>query len=225
MIAAAACGRGEGFMAEIDHIVLGARTLAEGAAFVEQHLGAKPRPGGAHPGVGTHNLLLGLGKSCYMEIIAADPGQPEPAHPRPFDLDDPAVKVMLEAEPRLLAWVARTPALDAVIARLGPRGGAIRPMQRGDLRWRMAFPPQRQDMDNLIPALIQWEGESAATHIPDSHCRLLHLEAEHPESDALRQALAERGLTEALQLRQSPHARLVARLRRADGTEVALSSG
>ena len=49
-------------MAEIDHIVLGARTLAEGAAFVEQHLGVKPRPGGKHEGFGTHNMLLGLGK-------------------------------------------------------------------------------------------------------------------------------------------------------------------
>jgi catechol 2,3-dioxygenase-like lactoylglutathione lyase family enzyme len=214
-----------GGMAEIDHIVLGARTLAEGAAFVERHLGATPRPGGTHPGVGTHNLLLGLGRSCYLEIIAADPGQPEPAHPRPFDLDDPAVKVMLDAEPRLLAWVARTQTLDAVIDRLGPRGGTIRPMQRGALRWRMAFPPQRQDMDNLIPALIQWEGESAAADIPDSHCRLLHLEAEHPEIDALRQSLAERGLGTALQTRHSPHARLVAKLRRPDGSDVALSSG
>jgi len=212
-------------MAELDHIVLGARTLAEGAAFIERQLGVAPSPGGAHPGVGTHNLLLGLGPACYLEIIAADPGQPAPAHPRPFDLDEPSVKVMLEAEPRLLGWVARTPALDAVIARLGPHGGPIMPMQRGALRWRMAFPPQRQDMDNLIPALIQWEGESAARRIPDSHCRLALLEAEHPESDALRGALAERGLESALQLRHSPHARLVARLRRPDGAEVALSSG
>ena len=211
-------------MAEIDHIVLGANTLEQGAAFIEQHLGVRPGKGGRHEGRGTHNMLLGLGPSCYLEVIAPDPGQPAPAHPRPFDLDNPGVRMMLEAEPRLLAWVARTPALDAVVARLGPRAGEVQEMQRGDLRWRMAFPPQRQDMNNLIPALIQWQGEGASSRIPDSHCRLVALEAEHPEAEAVKAALAERGLEEALRIRRSPHARLLARLRRPDGTEVALSS-
>ncbi|MFX5918426.1 VOC family protein, partial [Acinetobacter baumannii] len=94
--------------------------------------------------------------------------------------DDPAIHTMLEAEPRLLAWVARTPALDAVVARLGPRAGDVKAMKRGDLSWRMAFPPQRQDMDNLVPALIQWDGRSAAQHLKDSQVRLIALEAEHP---------------------------------------------
>ncbi|RYI99050.1 MAG: VOC family protein [Acetobacteraceae bacterium] len=212
-------------MAEIDHIVLGARTLAEGAAYVEQHLGVKPRKGGVHAGYGTHNMLLGLGKTTYLEVIAPDPDQPTPQHPRLFDLDDPAVKLMLEAGPCLVGWVARTPVLDAVIARLGPRGGEVMSMSRDKLAWRMAFPPQRQDMNNLIPALIQWQTDSAALHLPDSHVRLLALEAEHPEADAVRDALAERGLETVLNVRQSPHARLLARFKRADGTEVALSSG
>ncbi|MFC7538541.1 VOC family protein [Siccirubricoccus deserti] len=153
-------------MAEIDHIVLGARTLEEGAAFVVQHLGVKPKPGGRHEGFGTHNMLLGLGRGCYLEVIAPDPEQPAPAHPRPFDLDDPGLRMALEAEPRLIAWVARTPVLDAVVARLGPRAGEVKSMSRGDLSWRMAFPPQRQDMDNLIPALIQWQGR-----VPPPDCR------------------------------------------------------
>lgn len=213
-------------MAEIDHIVIGARTLEEGAAFVRSHLGADPVAGGVHEGVGTHNMLLGLGTECYLEVIAPDPAQPEPPHPRPFDLDEPAMRQMLEAGPRLIAYVARTPVLDAVAARLGPGGmGEVRSMRRGDLSWRMAFPPQRQDMDNLVPALIQWDaGASAATRLTDSGCRLVALEGEHPEAEAVRQALARRGLEEALRVRQSPHARLVARLRRGDGAEVTLAT-
>lgn len=98
-------------------------------------------------------------------------------------------------------------------------------MSRGDLSWRMAFPPQRQDMDNLVPALIQWTGEGASARLPDSHVRLLALEAEHPDAEAVQGALAERGLETVLKLRRSPHARLLARFKRQDGTEVALSSG
>lgn len=212
-------------MAEIDHIVVGARTLEEGAAFVERLLGVRPGPGGAHEGAGTHNLLLGLGPDCYLEVIAVDPNQPDPAEARPFDLDQPDTRMMLEAEPRLLAYVARTTALDAVVARLGAsRGGKVREMRRGDLSWRIAFPPQRQDMDNLIPALIQWEGAGATGRLPDSGCRLVALEGEHPDAGAVRTALATRGLEEAVTIRQSPHIRLVARLRRADGREVALST-
>lgn len=212
-------------MAEIDHIVLGARTLEEGAAFVEQHLGVKPQPGGKHEGAGTHNMLLGLGPDCYLEIIAPDPSQPEPAHPRLFDLDDPATKTMLEAEPRLIGWVARTTAMDAVMARLGPRGGEMREMHRGDLSWRMALPPQRQDMDNLLPPMIEWRGERAGKRLRDSQFRLVELQAEHPEAEALKAALGERGLGETLVVKRGAHPRLVARLRGPDGREVTLTSG
>ncbi len=177
-------------MAEIDHIVIGAATLEQGARYIEETLGVKPSKGGVHPGVGTHNMLLGLGANCYLEIIAADPAQPEPAHPRPFDLDDAGLKTMLEAEPRLIAYVASTPALDAVVARLGAsHAGEIRTMSRGDLSWRMAFPPQRQDMENLIPPLIQWDGERAAKHIKDSGWRLTSLEGEYPDTQSLHGAL------------------------------------
>jgi hypothetical protein len=212
-------------MAEIDHIVLGARTLEEGAAFVERTLGVKPQPGGRHEGAGTHNMLLGLGPDCYLEVIAPDPDQPEPPHPRLFDLDDAATRTMLESEPRLLTWVARTTAMDAVMGRLGPRGGEVRDMHRGDLHWRMAVPPQRQDMDNLIPALIEWKGERAGKRLHDSHFRLLNLEGEHPEAEQVRAALGERGLGEAMVVKRGAHPRLIARLRGPDGAEVALTSG
>ncbi len=213
-------------MADIDHIVIGARTLADGAAFIEAHLGVAPLPGGQHAGVGTHNMLLGLGPDRYLEVIAIDPGQPQPAHPRPFDLDDPGVAMMLEAGPRLLGWVASTTALEAVVTRLGSGvAGEIKPWSRGTLSWRMAMPPQRQDMRNLIPSLIQWDdGKGAAPRLPDSGCRLLTLEAEHPEPDTLRASLAQRGLDEAVLIKASPHVRLIARLRLVDGQETVLTS-
>lgn len=212
-------------MAEIDHIVLGARTLEEGAAHVERVLGVKCQAGGVHQGAGTHNMLLGLGPDCYLEVIAADPNQPQPEHPRLFDLDDPSVKLMLEAGPVLVGWVARTTAMDALVARLGPRGGELREMRRGDLHWRMAIPPQRQDMDNLVPALIEWKGERAGRRLKDSHVRLLSLEAEHPEAEQVLAALADRGLEGAMRVRRGAHPRLVARLKGADGAEHVLASG
>ncbi len=213
-------------MAEIDHVVVGARTLDEGAEYVAAHLGVRPGPGGTHEGYGTHNMLLGLGRACYLEVIAPDPAQPAPPHPRMFDLDDPSMRLMLESGPRLLAWVARTPVLDAVVTRLGThQAGAVRAMRRGKLAWRFAAPPQRQDMSNLIPALIQWEdGKGAAPRLADSGVRLVSLEAEHPDVDSLRNALAQRGLEEALRLRRSPHPRLLARFTTAEGREVVLAS-
>jgi hypothetical protein len=134
--------------------------------------------------------------------------------------------MMLEAEPRLIAWVARTPVLDAVVTRLGTHhAGDIRPMSRGKLSWRIASPPQNQDMSNLIPSLIQWDdGKGAGPRLHHSGVRLVALEAEHPEVDGVRLALAGRGLEEAIRLRRSPHARLLARFTRADGTEAVLAS-
>ncbi len=212
-------------MAELDHVVVGARTLEEGAAWVEQHLGVHAQKGGVHEGAGTHNLLVGLGPAAYLEVIAPDPGQPDPKEPRLFDLDDPATHTRLQAGPSLVGWVARVSNMDALVARLGPRGGELREMRRGDLHWRMAVPAPRQDMDNLIPALIEWKGERASRRLKDSQLRLAALEAEHPEAEALAMALSERGLEDVLRPRRGPHPRLLVRLRKPDGGEVTLSSG
>jgi hypothetical protein len=214
-------------MAEIDHIVLGARTLEEGAEFLERELGLRPGPGGRHDGIGTHNLLLGLGPERYLEVIAPDPDQPDPPHPRPFGLDEPGLHTALDAGPRLIAWVAHTPVLEAVATRLGAsQAGEVRPWKRGRLSWRMAMPPGGQAMGGLIPALIQWDdGKGAAPKLPDSGLRLLALEAEHPDPDSLRSALLARGLEDAVRLRRSSHPRLLARLSRPDGSEVVLRGG
>lgn len=208
-------------MAEIDHLVIGAATLGEGADFVEALLGVRPGPGGVHEGAGTHNLLLGLGEGCYLEVIAPDPAQPDPALPRLFGLDDPALLRRLSARPGPIAWVARTSGLEALASRLGPAGlGNPRRMSRGNLSWLLASPPEGAGFDGLLPTLIDWGSGGPPTGLPDSGCRLVALEGEHPEAEALSAALRNRGLDAVLQPRRAAAARLLLRLRDAGGRMV-----
>ena len=42
----------------LDHLAVVAKTVEEGAAFVEAVLGVQPTRGGRHPEMGTHNQLM-----------------------------------------------------------------------------------------------------------------------------------------------------------------------
>ena len=171
----------------LDHLALSAITLGEGVAHAEAALGVALAPGGQHPHMATHNRLLGLG-DIYLEVIAADPSTPAPAWPRWFDLD------RFSGPPRLTSWIAACDDLEAELA-LGPDGlGLPVALSRGDLRWKMAVPPDgRLPFDDAFPALIQWQGAvHPVQRLPDTGVRLLRLEIAHPNAAALRRALAGR---------------------------------
>ena len=172
-------------MLTLDHIAVSTTILETGVQEVETALGLPLAPGGRHPAMGTWNRLLSLGPHEYFELIAVEPGATAPSQPRWFDLDN------FTGATRATTWICRCDDLDAALA-LAPRGaGTPWPLERGDLRWRMAVPPDgKLPFDGLFPALIQWEGEAhPAPRLPDSDVRLKRLELRSPDADALRTAL------------------------------------
>jgi hypothetical protein len=158
---------------ELDHLVVAARTLEEGGAWVEAKLGVAPAAGGKHPTMGTHNRLLRIGPREFLEVIAIDPEAPPPRRPRWFDLDSPQMRARLEEGPALIHWVERTPDLDAALRNYSEPVETLS-FSRGPYRWRMGVPRDgRRPGGGSLPTLIQWGGAlHPADALPESGCRL-----------------------------------------------------
>jgi hypothetical protein len=173
--------------ARVDHLVVAAHTLEQGAAWCERTLGVLPAPGGKHATMGTHNRLMAIGSAAfpraYLEIIAHDPDAPPPARPRWFGLDDAALQARLRERPRLLHVVARTDRLDAVLAVLAAQGldagsaaAAERASAHGLFRWRIAGRSDgRLQCGGALPTLIEWLGMHPTDHLPASGVALQSL--------------------------------------------------
>ena len=174
-------------MITLDHLVVAARTLEEGAAWVEQILGVATQPGGKHARMGTHNRLLNLGNSVYLEIIAIDPDGAKPIQPRWFALDSSAMQARLANGTALIHWVARSHDIERDAARSPVALGIIHAMERGDFRWRITIPADGHlPGDGLVPTLIQWDvDDHPAKRLPDSGCRLVSLRGSHPEYESM----------------------------------------
>jgi hypothetical protein len=154
---------------ELDHLVVGARTLEEGAAWVESKLGVPTVAGGKHALMGTHNRLLKLDAGRYLEVIAIDPDAPAPGRPRWFELDTPAMRDRLANGPALIHWVDRTDDLDSAL-RVYPDQVEVLSLSRGPYRWRMGVPRDgRFPARGSLATLIQWEGGlHPAAALPES---------------------------------------------------------
>lgn len=150
-----------------DHIAIATRDLNEGAAWLRDKLGVSPDPGGKHPLMGTHNMLLSLGPDEYLELIAFDPMATSQPQYRWFGLDD------FDGPPRLAGWVMRAD-LDHSPA---PAGTLTTALSRGDLHWRLTLPETGQMPDSgASPMLIDW-GDSShpSSMLPDLGLRLARL--------------------------------------------------
>ncbi|MDP2417676.1 MAG: VOC family protein [Hydrogenophaga sp.] len=196
--------------AQLDHLVVAARTLDEGVAWCTATLGVVPGPGGEHALFGTHNRLLRLhseqAPSAYLEIIAINP-QATPTRPpglkRWFDLDDPALQMHLSQHgPQLVHLVASVPHIDTATQALsalglerGPVLAASRPTPQGLLQWRISVRDDGQRLlGGALPTLIQWGNTHPTDAMPPSGIALRSLTLSHHEPSPLQQALTAIGL-------------------------------
>jgi hypothetical protein len=170
-------------------LVYATTDLARGIEQIDDLLGVRPTIGGRHLGRGTHNALVALGTDVYLEIIAADPDQPDPPTPRLFGLD--GLK-----EPRLATWAAKSRDLDGVRARAAASNILLGRITDGNRRradgvmlaWRYTDPATVVS-EGLIPFFIDWgESPNPALSAPQG-ARLVALRAEHPDPTTLRHRL------------------------------------
>ena len=185
---------------ELDHLVIAAASLEAGSAFVRERLGLEVQNGGRHERMGTHNKLLRLNASTYLEVIAVDPKGVTPAMPRWFGLDS------FEGPPRLAHWVVRLTDGDLEQVRL-PEHGLVHPMTRGAFSWSITVPSDGTlPGDGLIPTLIAWDAGSShpSAALEPSDCSLIKLQGTHPEADRIRLRLAALGIEDLIALETGP---------------------
>ena len=169
----------------VDHLVVAADSLAEGAEWVTDRLGVPTEPGGEHPAFGTHNRLLSLGPTDYLEILAINPAVEKPCAAYPLGLGLPEVQARLRRGPFLLTWVMRVADL---------AGEGVREVSRGEVRWR-AIP--RDDgalpLGGVMPAPIEWLTTPPWAALPDRGVRLAQLTLTTAAEAELRDGLGALG--------------------------------
>lgn len=198
--------------AQLDHLVIAARSLDEGVAWCEATLGVTPGPGGTHQLMGTHNRLLSIASAAfpkaYLEIIAIDPhASPTRAAglARWFDLDDAGLRARLANDgPRLIHFVARVNDAGAACCALadmrepihrGPLLEASRDTSDGLLQWKITVRDDGQRLfDGALPTLIEWGNAHPADAMHGSGVTLTALRIAHPQAATLMVASDEIGL-------------------------------
>ena len=181
---------------DIDHIIVTAPSLEVGGAYVFECLGVHPQKGGEHARMGTHNLLLSLGPSAYLEVMAINPAAPKPATPRWFGLDDMAA----HAPARLHTWVARSTDLATTVQASAEPMRPVVPMSRGALNWLITSPETSKGGEaathgGLTPTLIEWQTEAhPASTLPDVGLLLIQLEFLTTDTERIKRQVKALGL-------------------------------
>lgn len=186
----------------LDHLVYAVPDLEEAVARLTAELGVRPSAGGSHPN-GTHNALLSLDGSSYLEIIAPDPGQVRAGK-------SGALAFGLDAGggPRLATWAVLAPTLEEVsqaaqAAGYDPgvvvEGGRMRPDGLA-LSWRTTRRPEARDGwpppgDGIVPFLIEWGPDTPHPATTSARgLRLLKLSLFHPRPAEVQPMLSALGI-------------------------------
>jgi len=168
-------------MNDLDHIVVAARDLEQGAEYLRDVLGVEIPAGGKHQSMATHNLVMQLGNDAYLEVIAIDPDGETPRHPRWFALDTPHMRAAISEKPRLITWVINTTDLQTLAADAGYDIGQPTALSRDALSWEIALPDDgRLLAGGMLPYCIQWHSSPhPSQNMVDTGCLLQGLNIHH----------------------------------------------
>lgn len=202
-------------MLTLDHLTVIAPTLAEGVAHVRGRLDLDVPFGQRHGYMGTHNHLLQLGDTTYLEIVALDPDGMHPGRARWFGLDDrKQVRRDWDAGRRLRGWVARADGIDDVLkgreAIFGRKVGLPMDVPAFDF----AIPDDGSlPWGGAAPSIIDRRGKPRSmAAIADLGARLRGFSLEHPEAEAVAALLRELGTERGPAVSHGPELRYRARI-------------
>ena len=166
-----------------DHLTVTAATLEEGVDHVRTCLNIDIPAGGKHEYMSTHNHLLRLGDTAFLEVIAVDPYAKKPDHPRWFALDEKG-----DEAPKLASWVAATKDIEKSLMFAPEGAGQPTKLSRGEIFWHMSITEDgSMPFGGAHPTLIMWqEGPHAATRMEDKNCTLKSFSIAHPKADEIK---------------------------------------
>ena len=180
----------------IDHLVIGAAELDKATKQIQDFIKAKFLAGGKHPLMATHNRLIKLQNSLYMEIIAADPNASLARNPkrknRWFSLDSSATQKRLSRAPQPLCWVVAVNNIEQTSMHCGYNPGNVIEMTRGDLKWKITVSENGELPESgVLPILIEWpNGKHPTKTMPESNMFLEKLNLFHPHPNEIKQILS-----------------------------------
>ena len=199
----------------IDHLLYTTSKLEKGMDEIEELLGVRPVFGGRHPEYGTHNALLSLGDSIYLEVIAPDPSS---------SLGESSVvmREWFDEKSRLSTWALRTEKIEELTSYVIDNGLPLGIVKSGSrkkddgtiLSWKLTI-PERVAFDGTIPFLISWgETPHPATVVPNAG-ELIGFEIEHPNAEQVSENLKLLGVN--IQVNKAEKPKLIAKIKTTKG--------
>ena len=165
-------------MHKLDHIVFAASTLEEGTSLIENKLQVKLSNIGYHKDMGTHNRVVKINESVYLEVISIDPNSVTTKSKRWFNLDCPKLQSQLRKSPQVVGYVIESDN-KKILKYYEPFFKA----SRGEYKWKFAMPCNNSKIsavksyqNGIIPSLINWESEKPIYKMQDNHLNLEKLE-------------------------------------------------
>ena len=161
-------------MHKLDHVVIAANNLDEGTSYVENKLNVKLSNIGYHRDMGTHNRVVKISKSVYLEVISIDPNCGHLNSKRWFNLDSLKLQSQLRKSPQVIGYV-----IENVDIKILKYYEPFFKASRGEYKWKFAMPgtnasilADQTHLNGIIPSLINWESEKPINKMQDNHLNL-----------------------------------------------------